>query len=577
MSGLSSPEYGSAVRDFQEARQQAALEAILARLTGRSVDLLSYDEVRRKLGAREAAVQELKDVPIDAIVGSVGRYQDFTRSFLPKRDSDEDRWARVYVAVDGQKGLPPIELYQLGDAYFVRDGHHRVSVARQLGATHVQAYVTPVISKVPLEPEADLSDVILKAHYAEFIERTHLDPSRMGVDLSLTAPGGYDVLDEHIRVHRYFMGLEEGKEIAFEDAASHWYDTVYMPVIRVIRQQGILRDFPDRTEADLYLWVLEHRTALEAELGWEVELETAAADLVTSQSKASPSSLGGKLIAAMTPDEFEAGPPPGDWRRRKLEPRPDDRVFVDVLVPVSPDDREWTALTQAIEIARRESGRVFGLRAVPDADQLDDDAAATLRAEFDRRCKEAGIRSRFAVELGRVAETICLRAGLADLVVIDLAHPPANQPIGRLSSGARTLIQRCGPPILAVPDRPTTPKHVLLAYDGSPRAREALYLATYLTARWKLELSLLMVQGKTRPDASDLKVARRYLESHGVLASYIKRRGKVAPTILDVADRQGCDLILIGAYSAPPVLEVTLGSTVDELLRGVRIPVLICH
>src|SRR3990170_6985301 len=142
MSNLPFPDYATAVRDFQRARQQAALEAIMARLTGRSVDLLPYDEVRQKLRAREAGLRELKDIPIEAIVGSVGRYLDFTRSFLPKHDSDGDRWTRVYVAVDGQSGLPPIEVYQLSEAYFVRDGHHRVSVARQLGAEHVQAYVT---------------------------------------------------------------------------------------------------------------------------------------------------------------------------------------------------------------------------------------------------------------------------------------------------------------------------------------------------------------------------------------------------------------------------------------------------
>jgi nucleotide-binding universal stress UspA family protein len=577
MSGMPSPDFGSAVRDFQRARQQAALEAILARLTGRSVDLLSYDEVRKKLGAREASVQELKDIPIDAIVGSVGRYQDFTRGFLPKHDSDEGRWAQVYVAVDGQRGLPPIEAYQLGDAYFVRDGHHRVSVARQLGATHVQAYVTPVISKVPLEPGADLADIILKANYAEFLGRTHLDLTRPQADLTLTAPGGYDVLEEHIRVHRYFMGLEQGREISLEAAASHWYDTVYMPVIRMIRQQGILRDFPDRTEADLYLWVLEHRAALEAELGWEVELGSAAADLATRQTRAGSTGLGGRLLSAVTQDEFEAGPPPGDWRRRKLEPRPDDRVFVDILAPVSPDDREWNALTQAIEIARREGGRVLGLRVVPTSDQVEGDSVGKLKAEFDRRCQEAGVPGGFASEAGKVAETICYRAGLADLVVIDMAHPPANRPIGRLSSGTRTLIQRCGPPILAVPNEPAVPKHILLAYDASSRAREALYLAAYLTARWKLKLTIVTVEEKPPRRSSEMRVARRYLESHGVRALYIKKRGKVASTILEVAEQQNCDLILIGAYSAPPVLEVTLGSTVDEVLRGAQIPVLICH
>lgn len=577
MSNLVPSDYGSAVRDFQRARQQAALEAILARLTGRSVDLLSYDEVRQKLKASEASIQELKDIPIDAIVGSVGRYQDFTRGFLPKHDSDADRWARVYVAVDGQGGLPPIEVYQLGDTYFVRDGHHRVSVARQLGATHVQAYVTPVISKIPLDPETDLTDVFLKANYTEFLERTHLDQTQPEADLDLTSPGGYGILEEHIQIHRYFMGLDEGREISLEAAASHWYDTVYVPVVRVIRQQGILRDYPERTEADLYLWLTTHRAALEAELGWDVELETAAADLATRRSRAGSSSLGGKLLAAVTQDEFEAGPPPGDWRRRKLEPRPDDRVFVDILAPVSPDDREWHALTQAIDIARREAGRVLGLHVVPDPEHVQTEQVGVLKAEFDRRCAEAGVLGRFAVEAGKVAETICSRAGLVDLVVIDLAHPPANQPIARLSSGARTLIQRCGPPILAVPHEPKSPKHALLAYDASPRAREALYLATYLTARWTLELSIVRVEEKGQEDESEMKVAWRYLESHGVQATYVRKQGKVAPTILELAEQQGCDLILIGAYSAPPVLEVTLGSTVDELLRSAHVPVLICH
>lgn len=572
-----SPQYGSAIRDFQRARQQAALEAILARLTGRSVDLLSYDEVRQMLGAREASVQELKEIPIDAIVGSVGRYQDFTRSFLPKHDSDGDRWARVYVAVDGQRGLPPIEAYQLGDVYFVRDGHHRVSVARQLGAQEVQAYVTPVISKVPLGPEADLSDVLLKANYAAFLERTHLDRTRPQAVLRLTAPGAYDVLEEHIRVHRYFMGLEQEREISLEEAASHWHDHVYLPVVRVIRQQAILRDFPERTETDLYLWLTEHRAALEAELGWDVELETAAADLATRRPKAGSASLGGRLLAAVTPDDFEAGPPPGEWRRRKLEPRPDDRVFVDILAPVSPEDREWNALSQAIEIARREEGRLIGLHVVAGPEGIETDTVSELKAEFDRRCQEAGLPGRFAVEAGRVAETIISRASLADLVVLDLAHPPANQPIARLSSGTRALVQRCGPPILAVPHGPVSPRHALLAYDASPRAREALYLATYLTARWHLELTLVTVPEKSRPVGMEMKVARRYLESHCVEATYIEESGRVAPAILSLAEEQGCDLILIGAYAAPPVLEVTLGSTVDEVLRGAHIPVLICH
>ena len=131
-------QLSAAVEDFRRARRKASLEQVLARLTGKTIDLLSYEDVRRKLRATSGVSQDLREIPLDAIIGSVGRYADFTRSFLPRKDSDEGRWARVKVAVDDLSGLPPIEVYQVGEAYFVRDGNHRVSIARELGATHIQ-------------------------------------------------------------------------------------------------------------------------------------------------------------------------------------------------------------------------------------------------------------------------------------------------------------------------------------------------------------------------------------------------------------------------------------------------------
>ena len=150
MAELHGNDYLVAIGDFRRARQQAAMESIMARLRGQSVDLLSYDEVRRSLGGVEGTTHKLEDIPLDAIVGSVGRYTDFTRSFLPKKNSDEERWARVKIAVEDMVGVPPIEVYAIDGSYFVRDGNHRVSVARQVGATTIQAYVTPVYGKVPL-------------------------------------------------------------------------------------------------------------------------------------------------------------------------------------------------------------------------------------------------------------------------------------------------------------------------------------------------------------------------------------------------------------------------------------------
>jgi hypothetical protein len=155
--------YRQAVIDFHEARRKADLQEIFARLTGESNKLLSYEEVRLKLKAYEGNTRGLKEIPLDAIIGSVGRYTDFTRDFLPRRDSDRMRWAAVMEKTTGLEGLPPIDVYQVGDAYFVVDGNHRVSVARQLKASHIQAYITEVRSRIPLSPDTQPDQLIIKA------------------------------------------------------------------------------------------------------------------------------------------------------------------------------------------------------------------------------------------------------------------------------------------------------------------------------------------------------------------------------------------------------------------------------
>ena len=127
---------GSALEDFHKARRRATMEQIMGQVTGNSTSLLSYEDVRRKLKAGSMAGKGIQEIPLDAIIGSVGRYSDFTRSFLPRRDEDSERWTNVEIATTGLIGLPPISVYQIGDGYFVIDGNHRVSVARQLNATH---------------------------------------------------------------------------------------------------------------------------------------------------------------------------------------------------------------------------------------------------------------------------------------------------------------------------------------------------------------------------------------------------------------------------------------------------------
>ena len=585
----STTSFTQAVFDFRRARRQAGRERLRARLRGESADLLSYEQVRQMLKGKTGAAVGLKEIPLAAIVGSVGRYTDFTRSFLPLQDSDEARWARVQLKNLSMDGLPPVEVYQVGEVYFVHDGNHRVSVARQLGTSHIEAYVVQIDTLVPLSPDIQPDDLILKAEYADFLECTRLDEIRPRADLEVTVPGRYPELLEHIEVHRYFMGLEQQREIPYEEAAADWYDQVYLPVVRVIREQEILHHFAGRTEADLYLWLSQHRAALEDLLGWEIESEAAAADLVRQHDPGAQRRMqrvARRLLDALTPDELEAGPAPGTWRRERLAIHRDDCMFADILVPVSGDPGGWPAVAQAVEIACRENARLLGLHIVPSAAEMEGDRVRAVRAEFTRQCEALGVRGKLAVESGRVARAICDRARWADLVVAGLAHPPDPQPAARLSSGFSTLIRRCSTPLLAVPGAFSPLNRPLLAYDGSPKAKEALYIATYLAARGQdagtagpLVILAVMEGGQATPET--LEEAGEYTQSHGVrttlLLDHGPNTGAVSDKILTTAETHDCDLILMGGYGHSPVVEVVLGSAVDEVLRAGRQPVLICR
>lgn len=159
------------------------------------------------------------------------------------------------------------------------DGNHRVSVAREMGLTHLEAYVTEVTTRVPLSPDVQPDDLFVQAEYIDFLERTRQDELRPEAELRLTAPGRYPILLEHIDVHRYYMGRDHAREIPYAEAFTSCYDTVYLPVVRVIVERGLLRDFPERTETDLYLWISQHRAELEQSLGWQISTDSAAFDL----------------------------------------------------------------------------------------------------------------------------------------------------------------------------------------------------------------------------------------------------------------------------------------------------------
>ena len=265
-----------AAHQFLAARRRAFLSEIVGLLSGQPNELLSWEEVRDKLHLRGQHYKGIQSVPVDRIVGSVGRYQDFDRAFLPLQDATASRWVAIASARFSAVGLPPVKLYQVGDAYFVLDGHHRVSVAREQGAHFVDAEVIEAEARVPVTPDLRAKDLDLKGEYTRFLEHTRLDKLRPEQRIEFTMGGGYDRLIEHITVHRYFMGLEREHFISEDEAVCDWYDNFYLPLVELIRDKDILAEFAGRTEADLYVWIMDHQHFLRENCGPEVETETAA-------------------------------------------------------------------------------------------------------------------------------------------------------------------------------------------------------------------------------------------------------------------------------------------------------------
>lgn len=565
------------IQDFRQAHRQASLQHVLARVTGKSVELLSYEDVLNKLRMTGRSERGMREIPIANIVGTVGRCTDFTRSFLPRQGSDEQRWASLmsFVRQNSLDALPPIEVYQIGSAYFVQDGHHRVSIARQLGIEFIAAVVTEIHTRVPLTPDADWNALIRNAEYAAFLEYTHLDRLRPRTDFSVSVPGQYARLEDHIEVHRYFVEAAEDRDLDFEEAVCRWHDEAYLPIAAAIHDQGLLSDFPDRTTADFYLWIAEQRLVLQRELGWAVSAEAATASLAEhfgTRSRPLLDRTGRAILSAMTPIGFKTGPTVGQWRKTRLAARYSDHLFADILVPIGDTPATWAVLNQALAVARLEGGRVHGLHIVADAIGLSSAPHEALRQEFDQRCAAAAVEGSFNLEVGALADKVRELAALTDLVVMGLG------PQGRtLSAEVRTWMRQCSRPVLAVPETVSAFQHALLAYDGSPKSKEALFVAAYLGERWRTRLTVITVDDPGRGDEAELAYAHRYLELHELTADFVQVTGNVPEAILRTVKDRACDALLMGSYTYAPVVEAVRGTAVNWLLRDSPVPVLVCR
>ncbi len=293
---------------WNQARRRVFWERLSATLglNRQPTTLLSFDEVQQKLRLHQSAYDGLQQVPVYQIVGSVGRYHDFSRTFLPLVESDSARWQRV-AELQIESGLPPIELYKVGDAYFVKDGNHRVSVARQLGMPTIEAYVweyqTPTGG---ISAQGDVDELIVKAEYRAFLDRTRLDVIRPESEFILTEPGMYPALELEIELYRENLERIDKEPRSYQDAAAAWYDLVYSLAVEIIRDSDALKHFPGRTEADLYVWVARHRKELSERYGRSISLRDAVAQITEQQQRPGPVERvvqsAARLVQTLSPD-----------------------------------------------------------------------------------------------------------------------------------------------------------------------------------------------------------------------------------------------------------------------------------
>ena len=253
--------------DFQQALFKSFMNRVWGSISGQRTTLLSYDDIKEKLRIGGPIYRGMQTVRVDQIAGSLNRYHEFDRVFLPASEKLADRWQSVNRAFYQDVSLPPVVLYKVGQVYFVVDGHHRVSVARKQGQIYIEAEVRECSTRVNITADIKPEDLEILEDKVHFLERTSLDSVRPEANIKLTIPDGFDRILEHIAVHRYFMGLDLQRDISEEEAIADWYDRVYMPVINVIRETNILKEFPKKTEGDLYLWVLDHQHYLVSEEG----------------------------------------------------------------------------------------------------------------------------------------------------------------------------------------------------------------------------------------------------------------------------------------------------------------------
>ena len=236
--------------DFSRARRRRALARLTARL--RRVDdvnhILPFEEVASALGRVGERRLGLQVIPLDSIVGTVDRSREFDRDFRPTSQRVRERWEGINLAQRKGEAMPPIDVYRIGELHFVKDGHHRVSVAHALGHKDIEAYVTDVQTQVGAGREVRLKDLPLKSHQRLFFERVPL-PEDLRQRIHLSDEWRYAALAEAVEAWGFRANQARNQALSRQEAAEAWFRDEYEPVVEMLREAQLVPRGVSDTEA----------------------------------------------------------------------------------------------------------------------------------------------------------------------------------------------------------------------------------------------------------------------------------------------------------------------------------------
>lgn len=268
--------------DFSRARSKALINEMQHLLNPEEAQMISFNQIKQIIKPENETYMGMQAIPVSKIVGSEGRYKDFDNQFFPKNSFMKERWERVDSAIINDIVLPPIRVYELAGLYFVRDGNHRVSVAKSKGVEFIDAEVVSLQTEVRLSPVHTLTGItkqIVNYEKRNFYFETSYGDITDYWNLDLSIPGQYDIIYQHILTHKYFINMGKKEEISMEQAIESWHTTVFLPAITIIEKYNIIKYIKNRTTGDLYIWLVDSLYQINEKFGAEIQLETFVADI----------------------------------------------------------------------------------------------------------------------------------------------------------------------------------------------------------------------------------------------------------------------------------------------------------